>query len=49
MASAIIGSGIDRPPGTARELEHMDRATILEPLYVEAQAELAKTKARPRR
>ena len=38
MASAIIGSGIDRPPGTARELEHMDRATILEPLYLKAMA-----------
>ena len=49
MASAIIGSGIDRPPGTERELERMDRATVLEPLYLKAQAELAKDRARTRR
>ena len=49
MASAIIGSGIDRPPGTERELERMDRAPVLEPLYLKAQAELAKDRARTRR
>ena len=46
MASTIRDSGIDRPSG---DLAKMDRATILEPLYAEAQAELAKAKARPRR
>ena len=46
MASTIRDSGIDRPSG---DLAKMDRATILEPLYAEAQAELAKREARPRR
>ena len=45
MASAIDASGIDRPSGRLIDLER----GAFEKLYVEAQAELAKTKVRPRR
>ena len=47
MASTIVASGIDRPSG---KLDAMDRATVLEPLYLKAQAKLAEEQtARPRR
>ena len=46
MASEILRSGIDRPPGSLRTLDEK----VLESLYQQAQAELAKEQtARPRR